>query len=213
MSSKLKYIILSIISIFCILIIIGLIVKSNPLNNDSHKNQESNNNKINEKKINKAINDSHVKNIGSKNAKNQLVVFFDYRCSHCRDFHNNEKNEIKKLIDNKQIKYAAIPYKTIDNYSDVFANMDRAAGEVLNDNDYLEFVDKAYIEASKSNPDVKKTISEFEDQDKIYNKYKSYEKNKIDNSIAERFGINSTPVIYINGKNVNNMDELKDQLK
>lgn len=206
MKNRSKYLILC---LFGILILCLVALVTYKIIND-HSNDETDQlSDTKEEKLVDTIKKSHVKNIGQHNAKNQIIVFTDYRCPHCYDFHQSEKDELYQLINKGKIKYAEIPYRVIDRYSDQFANADKAASKILNDKEYWQFKNKAYKEAAKQSPNVENII----DDQKVKVEYQKIRNNTIDNSIAEEVNVNSTPTIFLNGKVVSSMKELKSQLK
>lgn len=214
MNNKVKYIVLGCIGILITLAIIFAIManykQSHPKEN---KNESQSTFKLNENDLKNAVNKSKVKMVGSKQAKNTVFVFSDYRCPDCYDFHNKSKHIINELIKNKKIKYAEIPYRVIDKQSDHFASLDIAASQVLNDKDYMKFKNDAFEEAAYDEPNLKKALKSLsqKDQDKIMNKYdQSY---KINNNIGQSFNIHSTPQIFVNGKKVESSKQLKQELK
>lgn len=204
---KKMYVALSIFGVILIISIAFIIISM-------YNQQNSRNNDINNKKqLEKIINKSDVKTVGSKNSKNQIVVFSDYRCPDCYNFHKQYKNELYKLIKQGHISYTEVPYKVIDKKSDKYASIDIAAGKVLNDEDYLKFKDKAYNLAINNNSNVKNSINQFnqQQQNKIL---KFYNKNyKINNSLGELMNVNSTPTIFVNGKQVHSINELNKELR
>lgn len=192
------------ILISCIILIIVSMYNRQNIKNDHTKMEEQ---------LEKIIKKSDVKTVGSKDSKNKIVVFFDYRCPDCYNFHKQYDTKLYELIKQKHVNYTEVPYRVIDNESNKYAAIDIAAGKVLNDKDYLKFKDNAYNLAASNNANIKDSIKQFSQlqQNKIL---KSYNKNyKINNSLGESIDVHSTPTIFVNGKKVNSFDELNKELE
>lgn len=206
MSNRKKY---TLISIFVFILIVALLViLTLILNKDS-----SNNHNTTEKKLNNIIQKSNVKTLGKQGSKNQIVVFMDYRCPDCYQFHKQAQKRFNYLIEQDRINYTEVPYRVIDNKSNQYASLDKSASKYLNDMEYINFKDKAYQLAMTKDSNVKNAVSQFNQstQKKILN---DYDKNyKIDNSLGKSVNVHSTPTIFVNGKKVQSFNELNEELK
>lgn len=206
MSNRKKY---TLISIFVFILIVALLViLTLILNKDS-----SNNHNTTEKKLNNIIQKSNVKTLGTQGSKNQIVVFMDYRCPDCYQFHKQAQQRFNYLIEQDRINYTEVPYRVIDNKSNQYASLDKSASKYLNDMEYINFKDKAYQLAMTKDSNVKNAVSQFNQstQKKILN---DYDKNyKIDNSLGKSINVHSTPTIFVNGKKVQSFNELNEELK
>lgn len=206
MSNRKKYIL---ISIFVFILIVGLLIILTLISNKDSSNDHNNT----EKKLNKIIQKSNVKTLGREDSKNQIVVFMDYRCPDCYQFHKQAQQRFNYLIEQDRINYTEVPYRVIDNKSNQYAALDKSASKYLNDMEYINFKDKAYQLAMTKDSNVKNAVSQFNQstQKKILNDYdKDY---KIDNSLGKSVNVHSTPTIFVNGKKVQSFNELNEELK
>src|SRR5574341_752928 len=113
------------------------------------KNQHEAKNRNDDSEINKYIKKHHIPTKGDKDAKHHVVVFTDFKCSHCVDFHREfYQDEIKPKIDNGKVKYTEINFPVIDQKSHQYAKMSEAISKTDNDDQYYNFSDQAYLTQS-----------------------------------------------------------------
>jgi protein-disulfide isomerase len=144
---------------------------------------------------------------GAENAPVTIIEYASMTCSHCASFHLNTYPELKKrYIDTGKVRYILreFPLDPLANGAFVLA---RCAG----DEKYFQVVD-ALFKAQKSWAFVRNPIPPlFNVMRKFGFNEQSFEKCLSDEKLikgvdavrqrgAERFGIDSTPTFFINGK-------------
>ena len=151
--------------------------------------------------------------IGNKNASKNAVLFFDYNCGHCK----REAVDIKKLIDNNDVKVALVDLPILSENSYIAAQV--AVYVALNNNNKLA---SFYELLNKKNAD-KNGIKEVLQSIGLPANY--LEKAQKDESVrkiiqqnydyAKSLGLQGTPALIINGKFIGGAvpaDELRNML-
>ena len=149
--------------------------------------------------------------LGDENAPITIVEIGDYKCIHCKDFHQNIFSKLKKdFIDTGKVQFYFVNFPFIDEDS---ARLARGGETVFAQNpdafwDYHDLVFQQEYEDGElwateeaivklveelSTVDAKKFKQEFED-----NAYVS--KVNEDLSLVKEAGVTSTPTVFINGK-------------
>lgn len=150
--------------------------------------------------------------LGDENAPITIVEIGDYKCIHCKDFHQNIFSKLKKdFIDTGKVQFYFVNFPFIDEDSarlarggeTVFAQNPEAFWEYHNlvfEQEYkdgeLWATEEAIVKLVEDKlpaVDAKKFKQEFED-----NAYVS--KVNEDLSIVKETGVTSTPTVFINGK-------------
>lgn len=156
--------------------------------------------------------------LGSKDAPIKIVVFADFKCPFCKEFDQKILPELKKdFIDNKIVQYYFINYPIISQDSRTAA---MASEAVYNQNreEFWKYYHAifTYQRDERINWATSDYLVQIAKQSNIqvdYDKLKKDINNKIfaqavkdDEAIGRKLGINSTPTIYINDKEVSSND-------
>ena len=115
----------------------------------------------NQNKLDKIKESNRIKTLGRKDAKKDVVVFIDYRCEACHQFHKDYFKKIESLIKKNKIQYTEVAYSSIDDYSRDFTQLDIAASQILNQKQYIKFKKIVYKETNKDQPQVKNVVNHF----------------------------------------------------
>lgn len=168
--------------------------------------------------------------IGSANAPVKIVEFGDFRCPHCKMFHDQYYTQLKSYIDSGKVQFTFAPFQFMDP-EPLVAGM--AAKSVLAQNKeaFWKFYDAVYNNQAEYNQQpegkaagylvelIKKHIPEINAdqvaQDLKSEKYKA--EVEADNRYVTSLGLTGVPAVYINGKKVtdeelNNFQAFKDRL-
>lgn len=138
---------------------------------------------------------------GSRDAENIIVDISDFQCPYCRKAHDYIKDKVKGM-DNVAIYVANMPLKIHDKaviYSKIFE-----AGKIMGKN----FADELYS-GKYDNMTKDKIVETFAGKSGNPEKFKNLldskdVKQKLDRGkqLASDMGVNSTPVLFFNGRKV-----------
>lgn len=150
--------------------------------------------------------------LGDENAPIKIVEIGDYKCIHCKDFHQNIFSKLKQdFIDTGKVQFHFVNFPFIDEDSarlarggetvfaqnpDAFWDYHNLVFEQKYQNGELWATEDAIVKLVEDKlpaVDAKKFKEEFED-----NAYVS--KVNEDLSIVKETGVTSTPTVFINGK-------------
>jgi len=144
--------------------------------------------------------------VGKKEAKVQLVEFFDPACGTCAQFHPLVKEKIKKSNGNIKIVYRYAPFHKNSNYAVKMLEGARAQGLFMETLDFMFATQKYWVEHHVVNPQkLWRMLSKVEGLDmeklgKFMNDPKSDEIIKQDLADAEKLKVTQTPEYFVNGK-------------
>lgn len=146
---------------------------------------------------------SYVK--GNKEAKLQLVEFFDPACGTCADFHFRLKDYLKDKKDIKLVlRYA--PFHQNSNYAVKMLEGARAQGLFMETLEFMFQTQRYWIQNHVVNPQMLwRVLGKVEGLDmeklgKAMNDPKADEIIKQDLADAEKLGADKTPSYFVNGK-------------
>lgn len=157
--------------------------------------------------------------IGNANAPVKIVEFGDFRCPHCKVFHDEYYPQLKSYIDSGKVQFTFAPFQFMDP-EPLVAGM--AAKSVLaqNKDAFWKFYDAVYNNQVEYNQQpkgkaadylvglIKKHIPEVNAdlvaQDLKSEKYKA--QVEADNQYASSLGLHGVPAVYINGKMVTDVE-------
>lgn len=196
---------LTVLTIFGILLIIGIVLGAMRLYSQNVKTD-----KVEDRAD---VVQAPVK--GDKNAKVQIIAFTDFRCIHCRNFHKDMENQIQSYIDDGDVSYRNIQHPVIGDSSEKFAFMADGLAKYATDDDYWKFSDLAYEHFEEQNP-VKildKTHITKDKRDKVMDYYNKHQSDDYDKSKNKGLGVEVTPTIFINNHNVGDASKLEEQVK
>lgn len=165
----------------------------------------------------------HKVYIGSKEAPNTVVVFQDYGCKRCKQFHDDIMLNLRKDIDSGKVKvyYYDVPFINDTSYVKamlgvVFEEKHRAyydqyvrAMYRLSNEENKEFANKEFVKEkmSKLFPqlDLEKDIERvFKDDKRLVS-----ELNKNKKFVSENH-ITKVPAVFVNGKKIKNLFYIND---
>jgi len=138
---------------------------------------------------------------GSRNAKNVIVDISDFQCPYCRKAHDYIKDKVKGM-DDVAIYVAHMPLKIHDKaviYAKIFE-----AGKIMGKNFSDELYSGNYDSMTKD-----KIIGAFAEKSGNKKKFKDLlDSEKVKQKLARgkelagKMGVNSTPVLFFNGRKV-----------
>lgn len=200
------------IFIICVVLLVGCIsfvIFKNIDDSDRPKDQVKMDQKLDEFKK-----DNHIITRGSKFAKDDVVVFVDYRCPDCYNFHKKYFKKIENQIKQNNIQYTEIPYSFIDKYSEQLAKLDIAGAKILNQHQYIDLKTLIYNESRKKQPNIDNILKHFSrnEQNQLVNEHYKYNQYDI-NKFGKEIHLKETPTIYINGEKLKSYDELEQKLR
>ncbi|HBI1187662.1 TPA: DsbA family protein [Staphylococcus aureus] len=212
---KKRYTLLILFSIILI-IVIGISFYFLYLNNKPKEQPQSSSNKLLQQQE-KFIKDNNYLTEGSNKSKAHVVVFTDYRCSHCSNYYYNQKlNLLQKYIDTGKVKYTEIPFPVIDKESSNYEKMARVIQKRNDSKTLIEFTKKSYQSSSIDNNPIK-TLKRVNLNSKTFhditNEYKSSNIKSNKSKIQDKFDITSTPTVFVNGKFVRDIDFMKKMVE
>jgi protein-disulfide isomerase len=168
----------------------------------------------------------HKVYIGSKGAPNTVVIFQDYECKRCKQFHDDVMLNMRKDIDSGKVKvyYYDIPFTNDTSYVKamlgvLFEEKHRAyydqyvrAMYRLSNKENKEFANKEFVKEkmSKLFPqlDLEQDIERvFSDDKKLV---KELNKNK---EFVDENYITKVPTVFVNGKKIKNLFYIQDVKK
>lgn len=149
--------------------------------------------------------------VGDENAPIKIVEFGDYKCSHCKDFHEVVYPDIKKdFIDTGKVQFFFINYPFIDDDS---VNIARGGEAVFAQNKeaFWEYQDVVFKQPQgeqqwATNEALVKLVEENVSSVDIDQFKQDLEGNtqvaavNEDITIAKEAGVTATPTLFINGK-------------
>ncbi len=151
--------------------------------------------------------DDQMPSLGDANSKVNFVLFADFQCPYCKQFHDEVYPQLKKeFIDTNKIKFTFADFAFLGEESKQAASASRCA---LEQNKYWEYFDYLYNHQAGENEggfsdENLKTFAEVLGLDKTkFNscidsaKYKTTIENLTKS--ASDAGVSSTPTILING--------------
>ncbi|GIM45135.1 putative disulfide bond formation protein D [Collibacillus ludicampi] len=158
--------------------------------------------------------------IGSKDAPVKIVEFADFKCPACKEFDQTILPQLKKdFIDNGTVQFYYINDPIISPNAD--SRTAAMAGEAVyrqNPEEFWKFYEAVFAHQGDEHTnwatsDFLVQIAKQSNLKVDYDKLKKDIDNntfaqdvKNDEDIAEKLGVNSTPTIYINGKEVSDND-------
>ncbi|HII1196063.1 TPA: DsbA family protein [Staphylococcus aureus] len=163
------------------------------------------------------IRDNNYITEGSKKSKVHVVVFTDYRCSHCSNYYYNQKlSWLQKYIDTGKVKYTEIPFPVIDKESNNYEKMTRVIQTRNDRKTLIEFTKKSYQSSSIDNNPIE-TLKRVNLNSKTFhditNEYKSSNIKSNKSEIQDKFDITSTPTVFVNGRFVRDIDFMKKMVE
>ncbi|TYB33487.1 MAG: thioredoxin domain-containing protein [Flexistipes sinusarabici] len=138
---------------------------------------------------------------GSKGAENVIVDISDFQCPYCRKAHDYIKEKVKGM-DNVAIYVAHMPLKIHDKaviYAKIFEAckiMGKNFSDELYSGKYDNMTKDKIIETFAEKSGNKKRFKELLDSEQVQQKL---DRGK---EIAGEMGVNSTPVLFFNGRKV-----------
>lgn len=168
--------------------------------------------------------------IGSPNAPVKIVEFGDFRCPHCKMFHDEYYTQLKSYIDSGKVQFTFAPFQFM-NPEPLVAGMVAKSVLAQNKDAFWKFYDAVYNNQEEYNQQsegkagdyliglIKKHIPEVNAdqvaQDLKSEKYKA--EVEADNQYVSSLGLTGVPAVYINGKLVsdaelNSFQEFKKRL-
>lgn len=213
---KKEYIILSLFTVLALLLL-GLGIYKMVSSSIHEEKTKKDANKTLLEKQEQFIKNNHYISEGKKRSDVHVVVFTDFRCSHCSKYYfSQKKKSIQKYIDSGKLEYTEIIFPVIDKKSKDYEKMARIFNDKGDINKLKRFADKSYQSSSVDNDPVK-TVKRMnlndKEQNDVINKYKkmSFKSNK--SKIQKEFDIYATPTIYVNGKIVNDLSLLNRMIE
>jgi len=153
---------------------------------------------------------AHSLVVGDKNAKVQLVEFFDPACGTCAQFHPLVKNYIKENEGKIKLVLRYAPFHKNSNYAVKMLEGAREQGLFMETLDFMFSTQRYWIQNHVVNPQLLwRALSKVEglDMEKLgvfMNDPKADELIKLDLADAEKLGANKTPSYFVNGKPLEN---------
>lgn len=148
--------------------------------------------------------------VGKKDAKVQLVEFFDPACETCAQFHPLVKDKIKKSDGNIKIVYRYAPFHKNSNFAVKMLEGARAQGLFMQTLDFMFKTQRYWVVHHEVNPQLLwRMLSKVEglDMEKLgefMNDPKADEIIKQDLADAAKLGATKTPSYFVNGKPLQN---------
>ncbi|SDZ18540.1 thioredoxin domain-containing protein [Thermoactinomyces sp. DSM 45892] len=168
--------------------------------------------------------------IGKADAPVKIVEIGDFRCPHCKLFHDQHYAQLKPYIDSGKVQFTFAPFQFMKP-EPLVAGMAAKSVMAQNKEAFWKFYDAVYNNQVEYNklPEgkaadflvdlIKKNIPEVSAEqvakDIKSDKYKA--DVEADNKYVESLGITGVPVVYINGKmatdaEINNVQAFKTRL-
>ena len=144
--------------------------------------------------------------IGDKNAKVQLVEFFDPACGTCAQFHPLVKNFMKENKGKIKLVLRYAPFHQNSNYAVKMLEGAREQGLFMETLDFMFQTQRYWIQNHVVNPQMLwRVLGKVEGLDmeklgKFMNDPKADEIIKQDLADAEKLGADKTPSYFVNGK-------------
>ncbi|MDQ0416787.1 protein-disulfide isomerase [Croceifilum oryzae] len=168
--------------------------------------------------------------IGKADAPIKIVEIGDFRCPHCKMFHDQHYSQLKSYIDSGKVQFTFAPFQFMKP-EPLVAGMAAKSVMAQNKDAFWKFYDAVYnnqVEYNKLAEGkatdflvdlIKKNIPEVS-ADQVAKDIKSdkYKADvEADNKYVESLGISGVPVVYINGKmatdaEINNFQAFKARL-
>lgn len=143
--------------------------------------------------------------VGNKNAKVQLVEFFDPACGTCAQFHPKVKKLLKEHDGKIKLVLRYAPFHQNSNYAVKMLEGARAQGKFMETLDLMFSTQRYWIDRHVVNPQLlwrilPKAGLDMEKLGKFMNDPKADEIIKQDLADAEMLKADKTPAYYVNGK-------------
>ena len=148
--------------------------------------------------------------VGKKDAKVQLVEFFDPACETCAQFHPLVKDKIKKSDGNIKIVYRYAPFHKNSNFAVKMLEGAREQGLFMETLEFMFSTQRYWVIHHEVNPQLLwRMLSKVEglDMEKLgefMNNPKADEIIKQDLADAAKLGATKTPSYFVNGKPLQN---------
>ena len=148
--------------------------------------------------------------VGKKDAKVQLVEFFDPACETCAQFHPLVKDKIKKSDGNIKIVYRYAPFHKNSNFAVKMLEGAREQGLFMETLEFMFSTQRYWVIHHEVNPQLLwRMLSKVEglDMEKLgefMNNPKADEIIKQDLEDAAKLGATKTPSYFVNGKPLQN---------
>jgi protein-disulfide isomerase len=158
--------------------------------------------------------------MGSKDAPVKVVEFADFKCPACKEFDQTILSQLKKdFVDNGTVQLYFINYPIISPNAD--SRTAAMAGEAVyhqNPEEFWKFYEAVYAHQGdeRTNWATSDVLVQIAKQSNLKVDYAKLKKDiddntfaqdvKDDEAIADKLGVNSTPTIFINGKEISDND-------
>lgn len=147
--------------------------------------------------------------IGDEDAPVSIIEFGDYKCPHCKDFHQAAVPEIKaNLVDTGDVKFYFMNFAFMGKDSTRAAEFAETVYQELGNDTFWEFHDQLFERQDEQYTDklLKEVLSSVTEEENVNKVVSAFEDGagekaaKKDKSIGEDLGVHSTPTVVINGK-------------
>lgn len=160
----------------------------------------------------------HIPKQGESDAKHHMYVFTDFKCTHCFQFHERTYQEtIKPFIEQGDVAYTEIQLPVVHQQSHQYAQMMRAISKTGHNDIFYRYSDEAYQHQGIDKDPVtvlKRLHLDQKDEQNIIDAYHKHEDDEIDTKeIKDRFNTDSTPTVFIDGRPVRKIKDIKPKLE
>lgn len=143
--------------------------------------------------------------VGNKDAKLQLVEFFDPACGTCASFHPKVKGLMKKYEGQIKLVLRYAPFHQNSNYAVKMLEGAKEQGKFMETLELMFSTQRYWIQNHVVNPQLlwrvlPKAGLDMEKLGKFMNSPEADERIKQDLADAEKLGADKTPSYYVNGK-------------
>ncbi|MFP3725707.1 thioredoxin domain-containing protein [Priestia filamentosa] len=159
--------------------------------------------------------------IGSKDAPNAIVIFQDYECSRCKQFHEKVAMNLREDIDNGKVKlyYYDVPFTNETSYVKAMLGVVFEKRHAAYYDQYIramyrltreeneQFGDEKFVQEKMNklfpNLDLTADIEQvFKDDESLVNELKENQK------LVNKENITKVPTVFVNGKRIKNLFNL-----